>query len=108
MLAVLIMYMFGGVGIHGFSYAMICGVVVGTYSTVGVAAPLLHRPKTLNIVVFIMVALGALGIYSVAVDDIMSNVAMTAIVGVVVLGGLAWAIMRELRGGRSGSAAGTV
>ncbi len=40
LLAVLIMYIFGGEGIRSFTYALLCGVLVGTYSTVAVAAPL--------------------------------------------------------------------
>ena len=39
LLAVLIMYIFGGPGIHGFTSAMILGVVIGTYSSVAIASP---------------------------------------------------------------------
>ncbi len=39
-LAVAFMYVFGGEGVHGFSFAMVVGVVVGTYSSVAIAAPL--------------------------------------------------------------------
>jgi len=39
-IAVGIMYVFGGEGIRSFTYALLCGVVVGTYSSVAVAAPL--------------------------------------------------------------------
>ncbi len=37
----LILYVFGGPGIHGFSYAMLIGVLTGTYSTMFVASPAL-------------------------------------------------------------------
>lgn len=37
----LILYIFGGPGIHGFSYAMLIGVITGTYSTMFVASPAL-------------------------------------------------------------------
>jgi len=41
LLALLALYVFGGEVIRGFTFAMIWGVVVGTYSSVFVAAPLL-------------------------------------------------------------------
>jgi SecD/SecF fusion protein len=37
----LIMYMFGGPGIHGFAFAMLIGCLSGTYSTIFIAAPIL-------------------------------------------------------------------
>jgi preprotein translocase SecF subunit len=40
-LALLALVLFGGTVIQGFSYAMIFGVIVGIYSTVFVAAPVL-------------------------------------------------------------------
>jgi len=43
LLAVLILYVFGGEGVRGFAYAMFIGVSVGTYSSVAVAAPLIWR-----------------------------------------------------------------
>jgi SecD/SecF fusion protein len=36
-----IMYVFGGPGIHGFSFAMLIGCLSGTYSTIFVASPIL-------------------------------------------------------------------
>jgi SecD/SecF fusion protein len=39
LLAVLIMYIWGGPGIHGFTSAMILGVIVGTYSSIAIASP---------------------------------------------------------------------
>ena len=41
LLAVAILYAFGGPGVHGFAFAMIIGVVVGTYSSIAVASPAL-------------------------------------------------------------------
>ncbi|MFG0329015.1 MAG: protein translocase subunit SecD [Phycisphaerales bacterium] len=43
MLAVIVMYVLGSSGIRPFTFAMICGVIVGTYSTVGIAAPMVFR-----------------------------------------------------------------
>ena len=40
-LVVGVLYIFGGEGVHLFSFVMVVGVVVGTYSSVFVAAPLL-------------------------------------------------------------------
>jgi preprotein translocase SecF subunit len=40
-LAVLALYLFGGEVLRGFSIAMLWGIVVGTYSTIFVAAPML-------------------------------------------------------------------
>ncbi len=40
LLAILILYVYGGEGIRGFAYAMLIGVGVGTYSSIAVAAPL--------------------------------------------------------------------
>ena len=38
-LATLILYLFGGQGIHAFAFTMLVGILVGTYSTVYIAAP---------------------------------------------------------------------
>jgi SecD/SecF fusion protein len=38
-LAALILYAFGGQGIHAFAFTMLVGVLVGTYSTIYIAAP---------------------------------------------------------------------
>jgi SecD/SecF fusion protein len=40
-LTVVVLYFWGGPGIHGFAYAMLIGTVVGMYSTVFIAAPFL-------------------------------------------------------------------
>jgi len=39
--AVFLLYVFGGEALHGFSYALFVGIVVGTYSSIFVAAPVL-------------------------------------------------------------------
>jgi len=41
MMALLALYLFGGEVIHGFTFAMIWGVIVGTYSSIFIAAPVL-------------------------------------------------------------------
>jgi len=40
-IACIILYFVGGPGIHGFAFAMLIGVIAGTYSTVYIAAPIL-------------------------------------------------------------------
>lgn len=53
LIVVVLLYFFGGEGIHAFAFALVVGVVAGTYSTVFIASPLLlwlvqrhDRPKT--------------------------------------------------------------
>ena len=44
-LVVLIMYIYGGAGLRGFTFAMLIGIVVGTYSSIAIAAPILVLGK---------------------------------------------------------------
>lgn len=60
-MVVLILYIFGGKGVHGFSFALLIGIVVGTYSSIGVATPLLYRPKLLHGVIVVIVTLATVG-----------------------------------------------
>jgi len=41
LLAVLALYLLGGVVIHDFSFALLTGIIVGTYSSIFIASPLL-------------------------------------------------------------------
>jgi len=41
LLAVVVMYIWGGAGIHAFTYALLMGVIFGTYSSIAIASPLL-------------------------------------------------------------------
>lgn len=38
---IFVMYIFGGESIHGFTYALLSGIIVGTYSSIAIAAPVL-------------------------------------------------------------------
>jgi SecD/SecF fusion protein len=38
---VVVLYIFGGEGIHAFAFSLVIGVVAGTYSSIFVASPLL-------------------------------------------------------------------
>ncbi len=40
-LVVFIMYVWGGPGIHAFNYALLVGIIFGTYSSIAIASPLL-------------------------------------------------------------------
>jgi preprotein translocase subunit SecF len=40
-LTVLCLYIFGGEVLHGFSFALVVGILIGTYSSIAVAAPML-------------------------------------------------------------------
>lgn len=56
-LTVLSLYLFGGEVLHGFSFALVIGILIGTYSSIAVAAPMLvayqdwraARGKTTNL-----------------------------------------------------------
>ncbi len=41
-IVILILFLFGGASIKGFAFALLIGIVVGTYSSVFIAAPILH------------------------------------------------------------------
>jgi SecD/SecF fusion protein len=46
-----IMYVWGGTGMRGFSFAMLVGIVIGTYSSIAIAAPILllgHKSQDKN------------------------------------------------------------
>ncbi|MEO8727173.1 MAG: protein translocase subunit SecF [Acidobacteriaceae bacterium] len=50
LLTVLALFFFGGEVLHGFSFALVIGIIIGTYSSIAVAAPMLvayqeHRMK---------------------------------------------------------------
>lgn len=61
-MVVFILYAVGGKGVHGFAFALMIGVIVGTYSSVGVAAPLLCRPRLLHGIIVVISALMAMGL----------------------------------------------
>ena len=45
LMVLIIMYVLGGEGLRGFNYVLIVGVLVGTYSSIGIATPLLYGAK---------------------------------------------------------------
>ena len=38
---IFVMYLYGGSGIHGFTFALLVGIVIGTFSSIAIASPLL-------------------------------------------------------------------
>ena len=42
LIALLVLYFVGGPGVHGFAFAMTVGILIGTYSSIAVAAPFLR------------------------------------------------------------------
>ncbi|HHN78436.1 MAG TPA: hypothetical protein ENK11_07175 [Phycisphaerales bacterium] len=40
-----VLYTFGGPGVRAFSYALLCGVIIGTYSSIAVASPFVWSRK---------------------------------------------------------------
>ena len=40
-ITIFVMYIVGGPGIHGFTFALLVGILVGTYSSIAIASPLL-------------------------------------------------------------------
>ncbi|MHC5198939.1 MAG: protein translocase subunit SecD [Planctomycetota bacterium] len=40
-MVVLVMYIWGGAGLRGFTFALLIGIIVGTYSSIAIAAPIL-------------------------------------------------------------------
>jgi SecD/SecF fusion protein len=47
-IVVLIMYIFGGPGLRGFTFAIGLGIIVGTYSSIAIAAPILLLGKKIT------------------------------------------------------------
>jgi preprotein translocase subunit SecF len=45
-LVLVVMYIWGGTGMRGFSFAMSSGVVIGTYSSIAIASPILLLSKS--------------------------------------------------------------
>jgi len=41
LLVVAVLYIFGGPGLRGFNFAILTGIVIGTYSSIGISAPVL-------------------------------------------------------------------
>ena len=101
LLVVITLYVVGGPGIRGFAFAMLIGVVVGTYSSLAIASPLLYRPHLLNNVVRLIVALCAIGVAFVFLDGTTPRL----VASLMILAALAYSVVKAggltARGGRT-------
>ncbi len=93
-LTVIVLYLFGGPGIHGFAFAMLIGTLVGTYSTVAIAVPLVYRPVVLRTITWVIVGVGLIGAIFMVVPDAIPRWILS---GLAVLG-CAWALAKTTRG----------
>lgn len=95
-IVILVLYLFGGTGVHGFAFAMIVGTISGTYSTLGIAVPLVYRPRVLLTVWILIATLLVAGL--ILAQDVPWTVRGVAAGAVVVFG--AWRLIKGLsRGG---------
>jgi len=85
LVAVVFLFFMGGPGVHGFSMAMLCGILVGTYSSIAVAAPLLQNRRLLHTVVYLMIAVVIIGITATAVANEVFVLVVVAIVVVFLI-----------------------
>jgi SecD/SecF fusion protein len=81
---VFVLYVFGGRGVHAFSFALMIGIVTGTYSTIAIASPLVYQPKLLSRVFLAVVAIGSFGLIAGAVDGI-ARIVILVIVGAILI-----------------------
>ena len=86
-MAVVVMYIVGGVGIHGFAFAMIIGTLSGTYSTIAIATPMLHHPRAMWVVTIVLASLTGIGLVSLIPFDPV-RYALIAIIVAAALAGL--------------------
>jgi len=94
-LVVILLYVFGGPGVHLFSFALVVGTLSGVYSTVAIAVPLVYRPKVLRTVVWSIAAVGLVGIIFVLFNTMWPRV----ILSVLAVAGCAVALKKSIRPG---------
>ncbi len=59
LIVVVALYVAGGEGIHGFAFAMIIGCLVGCYSTLAIATPMIHHPRVMWVVAIFLAVVTA-------------------------------------------------
>jgi preprotein translocase SecF subunit len=69
-IAVFAMYIIGGSGIHGFAFALLVGVLSGTYSTIAIATPMLQHPRAMWVVTVAIISMMVIGIIISATSGI--------------------------------------
>ncbi len=94
-IVVLLMYIFGGDGVHGFAFAMIVGCISGVYSTIAIATPMLHHPRAMWITTTFLGAVTAMGIvYSISAQF---PTFRKVLVGIILVAA-AFAIIKQVAG----------
>ncbi len=93
LIAVAFLYFLGGPGVHGFSFALLFGIIVGTYSSIGIASPLVLYPRMLYTVVFVLIGLLVLALTL----TVTTNLTTVAVVGVIMAILVALAIAAQQR-----------
>jgi len=94
LIMIMFLYVMGGEGIRGFCYAFLIGVVVGTYSSIAVGAPLLYLVKELYIVSKVLAGLLASGM-AIAYFD--STAGRLVSVGMIIALVVIWIVRAKTR-----------
>lgn len=84
-MVVAVLFVFGGKGVHGFSFALLIGVVVGTYSSIGIATPLLYHTAMLRAIIAIIAALILMGMIFATINHETVQLVLSGIVAVICL-----------------------
>jgi len=99
-IVVIMLYLFGGPGIRGFAFVLGIGLIVGTYSTVAIATPLLYRPLVLGALVRMIVAVSAIGMVFVATPNWTARLVLSLIIAAATVLWMVRANAPTRRGGR--------
>ncbi|MCO6439070.1 MAG: protein translocase subunit SecD [Phycisphaerae bacterium] len=83
LLVVLLLYTLGGDGVHGFAFALLAGIIIGTYSSIGVAAPLLLVPVFLRRIVIAIITLAVIGIIAAEAETFTARTTLIVIVAAI-------------------------
>ncbi len=94
---VVIMYVAGGEGIHGFAFAMLIGTISGSYSTLTIATPLLRHPRAMWVVTIVLAALTIAAVVNMVSHGMVQLILIAVI---VVIGG--WFLVRQWRATETG------
>jgi SecD/SecF fusion protein len=86
LIVVAMLYIFGGGGVHGFAFALLCGIFVGTYSSIGVASALLFRPRILWAVATAIIALTLVGLIFLQVEHVAARLILSVVAVIVCFG----------------------
>ncbi len=85
---VFVLYVIGGKGVHGFSVALLIGVLSGTYSTVGIAVPLVYKPRILYNISIAIVAMCLIGFVFLVVKNATAELILAAAIAVGAAAGM--------------------